>query len=141
MMAPACPIVLPGGAVKPAMYATTGFVISGLDELRRLLLLGAADLPDHDDVLGLGVLLEAREDVQKGRSDHGVPPNSDDSRLTDTELRQLVPDLVRERAGSLTRPTLPSLKISAGMIPTFALPGESTPGQFGPTSVIPRGRT
>src|SRR6266511_4748623 len=25
MMAPACPIVLPGGAVKPAMYATTGF--------------------------------------------------------------------------------------------------------------------
>jgi hypothetical protein len=28
MIAPACPIVFPGGAVKPAMYATTGFVIS-----------------------------------------------------------------------------------------------------------------
>jgi hypothetical protein len=41
----------------------------------------------------------------------------------------------------LTRPTLPCEKISAGMIPTFALPGESTPGQFGPTSVTPRGRT
>ena len=27
MIAPACPIVLPGGAVKPAMYATTGFVM------------------------------------------------------------------------------------------------------------------
>ena len=38
-----------------------------------------------------------------------------------------------------TRPTGPSLKISAGMIPTFALPGERTPGQFGPTSVTPRG--
>jgi hypothetical protein len=25
MIAPAWPIVLPGGAVKPAMYATTGF--------------------------------------------------------------------------------------------------------------------
>ena len=39
-----------------------------------------------------------------------------------------------------TRPTAPSLKISAGMIPTFALPGESTPGQFGPIIVTPFGR-
>ena len=36
-----------------------------------------------------------------------------------------------------TSPTAPSLKISAGMIPTFALPGESTPGQFGPIIVMP----
>ena len=53
MIAPACPIVFPGGAVKPAMYATTGFVISRLDERRGLLLLVAADLADHDDLLGL----------------------------------------------------------------------------------------
>ena len=39
-----------------------------------------------------------------------------------------------------TSPTLPSRKTSAGMIPTFALPGESTPGQFGPISVTPRAR-
>ena len=32
----------------------------------------------------------------------------------------------------------PAVKISAGMIPTFALPGESAPGQFGPISVTPR---
>ena len=36
-----------------------------------------------------------------------------------------------------TSPTFPSLKISAGMIPTLALPGESTPGQLGPISVTP----
>ena len=30
-----------------------------------------------------------------------------------------------------TRPTGPSRKISAGMIPTFALPGERTPGSSG----------
>ncbi len=36
---------------------------------------------------------------------------------------------------------LPSLNTSAGMIPTFAFPGESTPGQFGPISVTPFGRT
>ena len=31
-----------------------------------------------------------------------------------------------------TTPTLPSLKNEAGMIPTFALPGERMPGQLGP---------
>jgi hypothetical protein len=39
-----------------------------------------------------------------------------------------------------TRPTCPSLKISAGMIPTFAFPGDSAPGQLGPIIVIPLGR-
>ena len=34
----------------------------------------------------------------------------------------------------------PCRKTSAGMIPTFALPGDSTPGQFGPISVTPFGR-
>ena len=38
-----------------------------------------------------------------------------------------------------TSPIEPSRKISAGMIPTLALPGESAPGQFGPSSVTPRG--
>ena len=33
-----------------------------------------------------------------------------------------------------TSPTLPSLKNCAGMIPTFALPGDRIPGQFGPIS-------
>jgi hypothetical protein len=32
-----------------------------------------------------------------------------------------------------TTPTLPGLKNVAGMIPTLALPGDSTPGQLGPT--------
>ena len=36
-----------------------------------------------------------------------------------------------------TSPIAPSLKISAGMIPTFAFPGDRTPGQFGPIIVTP----
>ena len=40
----------------------------------------------------------------------------------------------------LTSPIEPSRNTSAGMIPTFAFPGESAPGQFGPSIVIPRGR-
>ena len=39
-----------------------------------------------------------------------------------------------------TTPMRPSRKISAGMIPTFALPGERAPGQFGPSIVMPCGR-
>jgi len=39
-----------------------------------------------------------------------------------------------------TSPTAPSVKISAGMIPTFAFPGESAPGQFGPSIAMPFGR-
>ena len=35
----------------------------------------------------------------------------------------------------LTTPTRPGEKMSRGMMETFALPGESTPGQLGPMSV------
>ena len=34
----------------------------------------------------------------------------------------------------------PFVKISAGMIPTFAFPGERAPGQFGPIRVTLRPR-
>ena len=39
-----------------------------------------------------------------------------------------------------TRPMFPGVKISAGMIPTFAFPGESAPGQFGPSIRTPFAR-
>ena len=32
-----------------------------------------------------------------------------------------------------TRPIRPSVVMSAGMMPALDLPGEATPGQFGPT--------
>ena len=40
-----------------------------------------------------------------------------------------------------TSPIDPAANTSAGMIPTFAFPGERTPGQFGPIIVRPRERT
>jgi hypothetical protein len=65
------------------------------------------------------------------KEDRRVAADAYDGRVAEAKLGQLVADLVRQRARAETRPTEPSLKISAGMIPTFALPGESTPGQFG----------
>ncbi len=35
----------------------------------------------------------------------------------------------------------PGLNTFAGMMPTLAMPGDSAPGQLGPSSVAPRART
>src|SRR5215213_6168335 len=94
------------------------------DPRGRLLLLVAADLAHEHDELRLRVGLELLHDVDERRADDGVAADPDDRRVPEPE----------------TRPTVPSLKISAGMIPTFAFPGLRTPGQFGPISVTPFGR-
>ena len=39
-----------------------------------------------------------------------------------------------------TSPTRPLANTWAGMMPTLATSGDSAPGQFGPSSVTPRGR-
>ena len=39
-----------------------------------------------------------------------------------------------------TSPTPPCANTCAGMIPTFARPGDSAPGQLGPSRRMPRGR-
>src|SRR5947209_4051092 len=66
-----------------------------LDEARGLLLLVAADLSDHDHVLGLGIGLELGQDVDEGRADDGIAADADDGGVAEPELRELVPDLVR----------------------------------------------
>ena len=132
MIAPAWPMRLPGGALKPGDVGDDrlGHVLG--DVLGGALLLVAADLADHHDQLGLVVLLEQRDHVDEGAADDRVAADADDRRVADAELGQLVADLVGERARARDRPTPPSEKKCAGMMPTFALPGESTPGQFGP---------
>ena len=39
-----------------------------------------------------------------------------------------------------TTPTGPGVASWAGMIPSFAPPGERRPGQFGPITVVPQSR-
>ena len=104
------------------------------DVLGGALLLVAADLAHHHDQLGLGVLLEQRDHVDERGADDRVAADSDDRGVADAELGQLVADLVGERPRARHEPDPPWEKKSAGMMPTFALPGDSTPGQFGPIS-------
>ena len=79
----------------------------GLDEGGRLLLLVTADLADHDDVLGLGVGLELREDVDERRADDGVAADPDDRRVAEPHPGQLVTDLVGQRAGARDEADVP----------------------------------
>src|SRR5919109_4843924 len=64
------------------------------------LLLVAPDLADHDDQLGLRVVLEEGDDVYEGGADDGVAADPDDRRVAEAALGQLVADLVGERAAA-----------------------------------------
>ena len=110
----------------------------GGDELGRPLLGVAADLADHHDQLGLGVGLVQREDVDEVGADDRVAADADDRGVAGRR-----PASARCRSGRSacrdleTTPIGPGSKNWAGMMPTLALPGESTPGQLGPISRTP----
>src|SRR3954447_3094204 len=68
------------------------------DVLGGLLLGRAADLAAHDDQLGLVVGLEELDDVDERAARHRVATDPDDRRVAEAALRQLVADLVGQRA-------------------------------------------
>src|SRR5207248_694221 len=68
------------------------------DEVGRLLLLGPADLADHDDGSGRGVGLEGGEAVDERRARHRVASDADAGGDPDVLLLQLVEGLVGKGA-------------------------------------------
>ena len=96
MMAPAWPIVFPGGAVKPGDVPDDRLGDVGLDEVGRPLLRVAADLADHHDGVGVGVGLERGEGIDVGRPDDRVATDADGR--GETDVAQLVHHLVGQRA-------------------------------------------
>ena len=79
-----------------------------LDELRRDLFVGAADLADHDDRFGGRIILEEGEDVDERRADDRVATDSDRGRLADASLGQRVDDFVGQRATARDQPDRPA---------------------------------
>ena len=98
MIAPACPMRRPGGAVCPATKPTTGFFTLRLHVRRGGLLGVAADLADHDDRVRLRILVEQLQRVEEVRADDRVAADPDAGRLSDPELRQLPDRLIGQRA-------------------------------------------
>src|SRR5690606_36671820 len=69
-----------------------------LDPARGVLLVGAADLADHDDGIGVGVVVEHLHDVDVLQAVHRVAADADGRRLADAKLGELAHRLVGERA-------------------------------------------
>src|SRR6056297_3212154 len=71
-----------------------------LDVLGGLLLVVATDLTDQDRRLGVGVGLEGLEAVDEVRADDRIAADADTGALTQPTARELVDDLVGERAAA-----------------------------------------
>ena len=98
MIAPACPMRRPGGAVCPAMKPTTGFFMCFLTNVRGFLLVRAADLAHHRHGLRVRIGLERREAVDEVRAVDRVAADADARRLAEPGARELIHDFVGERA-------------------------------------------
>src|SRR6266536_3092012 len=134
MIAPACPIVLPGGAVKPAIYPTTGLVTLALMN-------SAARSSASPPISPIITITSVSGSSWKAASASmcvvpitGSPPmpTADENPMSCSSYiiwYVRVPDLD-------TRPMRPGPVMSAGMMPAFDLPGEITPGQFGPMILV-----
>src|SRR5258706_8222254 len=131
MMAPAWPIVLPGGAVKPAIYPTTGLVTLALMN-------SAARSSASPPISPIITIASVSGSAWNAASASmcvvpmiGSPPmptavEKPMSRSSYIIWYVSVPDFE-------TRPIRPEPAMSAGMMPALDWPGLATPGQLGPT--------
>ncbi len=133
----AWPIRLPGGAVRPAMNATTGLGLARScctwRGTRGVLLHGAADLSDEDDALGLVVVEEELDEVDGGGAREGVAADADAEGLAEADLGSLVDGLVGEGAGAGDDADAAGGVDGAGHDADLAAFRVITPGQLGPT--------
>ncbi len=95
MIAPAWPMRLPGGAVRPAMKAATGLVTCCFDVGGGLFLGRAADLAHHQDRLGRRIGLEHLEQVDERRADDRIAAQADARRLAQAEAASVARRLRR----------------------------------------------
>ena len=126
MMAPAWPMRRPGGAVRPAMKPTIGFLrpllASSLMNCGRVLLGRAADLADHDDRLGLRVGEEHLEHVDELGALDRIAADADRGGLAEARVGGLEHRLVGSVPERDTMPTVPGLKMLPGMMPILHSP-------------------
>src|SRR2546423_3136673 len=98
------------------------------DEFGCLLLVRAADLPDHDDRRRLGIGFEGGETVNEIRPDQRIATDADAARLPKAVRRELVNDLVRQRAAPRHDADLSRLADAARDDADLALAGRDEAG-------------
>src|SRR5262245_756523 len=134
MIAPACPIRRPGGAVWPQMKATTGFFTRALMNAAA----SSSAVPPISPIIMIarvsGSSLKSRNTSTKLVPLTGSPP-------IPTQVACPIPRPVSWPTTSYVRvplrettPTGPDLWMCPGMMPILVWSGVITPGQFGPIS-------
>src|SRR6266853_1471141 len=72
----------------------------GLDPFGGALFGAAADFADHNDGVGVRIIVEKLNGVEERGADNGIAADADASRLADAELRQLMDGFVGQRAAA-----------------------------------------
>ncbi len=139
MIAPAWPMRRPGGAVWPAMKPTTGFFTFALMYAAAV----SSALPPISPIMMMacvsGIFVEQLERIEEVGADDRIAADADAGGLPDAELRQLADRFVGQRAGARDHADVAlQVNVTPGMMPILHLPGEMTPGQFGPISRVLR---
>src|SRR6202035_5285636 len=120
MMAPAWPMRRPGGAVRPAMKPTIGFL---LQKRRSVLFRRAADLADHDQRLGRLVGEKHFQHFDEVGALYRIAADADRGGLAETFPRGLKHRLIGQRAGARDDADLAALENVAGHDADLAFAG------------------
>src|SRR3954469_21477759 len=102
-----------------------------LDEGSRPLLVGAADLTDHDDGVGVVVVLKRLEAGDEVGTDDRVAPDAHAGALADAVLGELVDHFVGERSASRDESDPPRRADVAGNDSDFGLAWRDQAGTVG----------
>ena len=140
MIAPAWPMRLPLGAVRPAMKAAIGLVTCFLDEGGRFFFGGAADFAHHQDGFGRRIGLVHLQEVDERRADDRVAAEADAGRLAEAEVRELPDGFVGERAAAAHDADGALLVDVAGHDADFAFLGRDHAGAVRADEADVRGR-
>mmetsp|Transcript_4528 Transcript_4528/g.12316 ORF Transcript_4528/g.12316 Transcript_4528/m.12316 type:complete len:207 (-) Transcript_4528:249-869(-) len=133
MIAPACPIRRPGGAVTPAINATTGLSIG--EAFRKSAACSSAWPPISPIMTMPSVSSSARKNSRQSiklvplKGSPPMPTHSDWPSPTAVVCATASYVSVPDRD---TTPILPALWMAPGMIPILHCSGLMMPGQFGP---------
>src|SRR5438132_4482975 len=100
--------------------ADHGLLYVGFDPFRSALFGVAADLADHNDGVGVRIVVEKLDGVEERGADDGIAANADAGGLANAELRQLMDGFVGERAAAANDADISLLVDAAGHDADFA---------------------
>src|SRR5215467_10468610 len=111
--------------------ADHGLFHVGFDPCRSLFFRVAADLANQNYGVGVGIVVEKLDGIEKRRADDGIAADADASGLADAEKRQLVDGFVGESAAAADDADVSLLVNATGHDPDFAFPRRNDAGAVG----------